>query len=342
MTEIARKAGVAKSTVSLALRNSPRVTEASRLHIQQIAAEMGYHTNALVAQLMAELRREKKQSYVATLALVNLSKFENLDQLVSSVAGMLKGTQQRAQQLGYQLDRFWINEPEITPARLAKILHARNIQGIVFFGIRDDALLQQCEPLWGKLPTVVLGHPPSQPALNFVTNDHYRTAAKACARLRAAGYKRIGIVLDRWLDNILEHRLIAGYLTDVIAQKQNPLLLYLDDPRENPRPEGKKRFTDWMKKHQPDSCICINSFILDWVKELGLTTPDKMGVALLDVPNELRNRAAGMYTDPTWLGMKAVEVLISQIHCREAGIPKFQSGQFIEGQWMDGPSVRAV
>lgn len=340
MTEIARKAGVAKSTVSLALRNSPRVAEASRLHIQKIAAEMGYHTNALVAQLMAELRREKRQSYVATLALINLSQFESLDQLVSSVAGMLEGTRQRAEQLGYQLDRFWINEPEVTPARLTKILHARNIQGIIFFGVRDDALLQRCEPLWGKLPAVVLGHPPAKPALNFVSNDHYRTAAKACTQLRAAGYKRIGIVLDRWLDNILEHRLIAGYLTDVVAQKQNPLLLYLDDPRESPRPEGKKRFADWMKKHQPDSCVCINSFILDWVKELGFTSPGDMGVALLDLPEELRGRAAGMHTDPVWLGMKAVEVLISQIHCRETGVPTFQSGLFVEGQWSEGASVR--
>ena len=74
MAEIAAAAGVAKSTVSLALRNDPRVAPEAREHIQQVAESMGYQTNALVARLMAELRRSKKQSHVATLAMINVSK----------------------------------------------------------------------------------------------------------------------------------------------------------------------------------------------------------------------------------------------------------------------------
>ena len=42
MKEIAQEAGVSVSAVSLALRNSPKVSEKRRLEIEQIAERMGY------------------------------------------------------------------------------------------------------------------------------------------------------------------------------------------------------------------------------------------------------------------------------------------------------------
>jgi LacI family transcriptional regulator len=342
MAEIALKAGVAKSTVSMALRNHPRIAQENRLRIQKIAQEMGYQTNALVAQLMAELRRNKKSNYVANLALINVSKFADLADRISVVAEWEEGTKQRALSLGYELDLFWLEQPGVSVNRLSKILHARGIQGAIFYGIRSNECLQRCEAIWSHLPTVTIGYRSESPALNFVTNDLYATALQACSQLREAGYKRIGIVLDKWLDTLLEHRYIAGYYASFPQVSDALPILYLEDPRESPRPQGKERFCDWVRRWRPDACVCINSFILDWVKELGIEMPSQMGVAFLDLSREFKGKVAGMYQSASWTGMKAVDLLVGHIHRRESGVPLFQNGLLIESQWSPGPTARKI
>ena len=73
MQDIANAAGVGKATVSLALRDDPRLREETRRRIQKIALEMGYRANAVVANLMAQLRASKTPKFQATLGLINAS-----------------------------------------------------------------------------------------------------------------------------------------------------------------------------------------------------------------------------------------------------------------------------
>src|SRR5277367_6472336 len=73
MHEIAERAGVGKATVSLALRDDPRLRPETRRRIQKLAAKMGYRTNATVANLMAQLRASRTPKYQATLGLLNVS-----------------------------------------------------------------------------------------------------------------------------------------------------------------------------------------------------------------------------------------------------------------------------
>lgn len=51
MLDVARKAGVDKSTVSLALSGSPKLPEATRSRIQRIAEELGYTPDPGLARL---------------------------------------------------------------------------------------------------------------------------------------------------------------------------------------------------------------------------------------------------------------------------------------------------
>ncbi|MCX7869398.1 MAG: LacI family DNA-binding transcriptional regulator, partial [Terrimicrobiaceae bacterium] len=71
MSEIARAAGVGKATVSLALRDDPRLRPETRARIQRVARELGYQRNAVVANLMAQLRASRDPKFQATLALLN-------------------------------------------------------------------------------------------------------------------------------------------------------------------------------------------------------------------------------------------------------------------------------
>lgn len=52
LNDIAAKVGVSHVTVSMALRNSPRVAKATRVRVQQMALEMGYTENLLARSLV--------------------------------------------------------------------------------------------------------------------------------------------------------------------------------------------------------------------------------------------------------------------------------------------------
>lgn len=349
MAAIAQRAGVAKSTVSLALKNDPRVLPEKRAMIQELAASMGYQANPLVSRLMFELRKTRKQKYQATLAAVNASDIPSEQyHKISNMAAWQQGLLKRADELGYSVDHFWLNKSGNSPERLAKIIRARNIKGVVFYGVQNEQYLENCQIIWGHFPVVTIGVQLRQPALNFIVNDHYFSGVHACERLKSAGYRRIGIVLDRWLDNLLEHRYVAGYQTALLDHTNRIPVLYLGEHTSKRKvsaaqlPETKRAFAQWIADYRPDAILCINSYLVDWVAELGIRVPEEMGIALLDLPRELNGIVAGMEPRSEWTGMKTIDVLVGQINRGENEVPFFQSGTVIESQWAPGPTVRNV
>lgn len=57
--DVAREAGVAPATASLALRNQPRLRKSICAKVQRVAAKMGYRPNPVVSQLLAQLRASR-------------------------------------------------------------------------------------------------------------------------------------------------------------------------------------------------------------------------------------------------------------------------------------------
>lgn len=259
--------GVAKSTVSLALRGHPRISAQQRDRIRSIATEMGYRTNALVARLMHELRSERKQRYIGTLAFINASPLEPSRAQPSSIdENWQAGAGERASQLGYTLDSFRLHDPDVRPQRLARILHARNVQGVVFYSLDNDSKLENCEAVWEGFPCVSIGTRVRNPPLHFVCNDHYTTALHACDALRALGYRRIGLCTVRWLDNVLEHRFVAGYrqamsLAAEGAEGVELPVFTLHHPHgtmKRHEEEDGRAFQTWVKKYRP-GCLSFGA-----------------------------------------------------------------------------------
>lgn len=340
LADIAAKAGVTKATVSMALRNHLRISEKQRVRIQLIATEMGWRNNALLGQLMHELRRSRTRPYVAPLALINVSRDANIRRNISIVMDRYNGVEQRAEQLGYSIDHFWLYEAGMTPDRLARIFRSRGIQGVIIHGHEQEESMEALAPVWEQFSCVTVGSRIVHPALNFVSNDQYSTALRACERLRALGYARIGLVMDRWLDNKLEHRFVGGLRSRPEIGASIPVL-YLENTYLKRNIAAEKRaFLRWRGEHQPDACISISAHLVEWLRNAGLRVPEDIGFAILDLPKELKGKIAGMDQQHTCMGMSAVDVLIGQLLRRETGVPPIQQGTLIESSWTSGPTIQ--
>src|SRR4051812_40543341 len=70
MEDIARRAGVSVATVSLSLRNEPRISATMRENIATIARELGYEPNPYVSALMRSRRNGRPVSDRPVLAFV--------------------------------------------------------------------------------------------------------------------------------------------------------------------------------------------------------------------------------------------------------------------------------
>jgi LacI family transcriptional regulator len=212
MTEIARAAGVGKATVSLALRNDPRLRPETRKQIQAIAKKMGYKSNAVVSNLMAQLRASKDPKYQATVGLVNASQDRGFIHSNPTFSAVHSGLVRRATELGYGVNEFWLSEPGIDPRRLKQILRARNIHGVIVAAMIENIILaQEFDSVWRDLACVTVGIRPEHPAFHFACNDQFSTAHRTAKQLARLGYKKPGLVIDQHIEQVIDHRFSAGF-----------------------------------------------------------------------------------------------------------------------------------
>ena len=71
LQDVADRAGVHRSTVALALRDHPRIPEATRVRIKAVADQLGYRVNPFVAALM-QSRRVGRTDVAPFVAVNNL------------------------------------------------------------------------------------------------------------------------------------------------------------------------------------------------------------------------------------------------------------------------------
>jgi LacI family transcriptional regulator len=338
MTEVATAAGVSKNTVSLALRGSPRVVAATRQRVVAVAEAMGYRLNPTVSQLMAQLRQNRTPGYQATLALINGNTSRDAFTHHPTIPSYIQGCRQRARQLGYQLDEFWLHEPEMPVTRWLSILRARNIRGIIIVGLmRDNHLPAGLAALWDEFPAVVTGVRTRDPALPFACSDHHALALEAFEKAVALGYRRPALVLDREIDELTEGRFTAGFLTGQsrllpVKQRTRPFYEVAAARRDLPL------FARWLEKNQPDAIFTLYHEVKHWLRDLEWHVPQDIG--LIQYEWRADHRAwAGMDQRNDLVGEAALDMLISMVHHHERGVPEHPRATLIGCHWIDGTTV---
>lgn len=128
LRSLAKTLGLSRTTVSDALRGSPRVDPATAARVKIAAAAAGYLRNPLAGALMSELRRSRGGSFRGVLAAVD---FDEPDRPASAAHfhhELVLGAETRGAALGFKVEKIIVGRGAVSVPRLDSILKARGIK----------------------------------------------------------------------------------------------------------------------------------------------------------------------------------------------------------------------
>ena len=347
MADIARKAGVHLTTVSLALRDHPCLPAKTRERLQRLAKQLGYQPDPAMSALVAYRHRRgprKDQPKIAYLT--------NWDtklgwQESPAHREFFEGAKAKALSLGYQLEHFWLGEPGLSGRRMSDMLATRGIKGLIVASYRQAAdSVRDFE--WPKFSAVKIDFAPRELKLHMVTNDQGAIVRLAAQRVRAAGYRRVGLVMPRWWDEFVDLAWSAGFLAEqqrVPSADRVPILFYSTAQL----PEGASgeavdqavpaaNLRKWLDVNKPEVILSRGIFVRGSLAELGLVVP--RDVAFADIFLEKTDgRVAGVRENCIRVGAVAVEILAGQLHQNAMGVPVVPTATFVEGTWFNGKTL---
>lgn len=321
----------------MAFKGRPNIPEATRERILKIAAELGYAPDPMLSALAAYRNRQRPVTYHGTLAwLVNTAHgFDWRDRtLRPHFSDYFEGATAQAKRYGFQLEIFDFNAPQITPARLASILVARGVSGILLCPQpRPETNL---EFPWHHFSVVTFGYSLATPQLHTVSATQYRAMRQTVHELRRLGYRRIGLALDGDHDLRTDHNYLAGYLVEEFLAASRTRVPMLTAPYTDQRAVAK-----WLRAHKPDAVVTGNYHFLDVLRSLGRRVPEDIGVACPLLPSA-DDGLAGVIENSLVIGNVAVDFLIGMIHRQERGIPGNPQRIHVEGRWLAGNTLRTA
>ncbi|HWL52286.1 MAG TPA: LacI family DNA-binding transcriptional regulator [Chthoniobacteraceae bacterium] len=211
MSDVARRAGVHQSTVSLALRNDLRLPVATRERLQALAREMGYRPNPLVSALISERkRRGARGGRGSVLAFLTSHQVRGQWRHSPVYHQLFERMVACADERGYGLEEFWLGEPGMTPGRMKRILEHRGIRGIVVCPLQGTSHTLDFD--FSSFAAVALGYTLRAPVLDHVSPDYGANMTLAVTRLLEEGFRRVLFITTQDMEERVNHLALGAYL----------------------------------------------------------------------------------------------------------------------------------
>lgn len=329
---VALKAGVSRSTASLALRGDPRLRRETILKVQQAADTLGYTSNPYVAAFQSYARSRATTQLRGTIAILDVIPDRNMLEH-ESARRIFKGATQRAMEQGFQTERFVLNPSTFTARRLDQILHTRKIEGVLIApSPQPDHNITGLD--WSHYACATVGYSLLTPHVHRASNHHFHSLRTIFEQLLARGYHRIGVSLDK----VTQHR-VYGLFTAALLYEHSQLPAGQCVPVVTPNGDAKV-FLHWLKKYKPDAVISDRPRELVWMREAGYNVPEDCGYAALDWSESYDEHCAGCDQMHDEVGAAAIDLIVVQLLRNSRGIPEHPRVLLLEGQWREGPTLR--
>ena len=333
--DIAREAGVSHVTVSLALRESPSIPKHTRDHIRAIAERIGYSPDPMLMALSSYKKQQRPAAHQATIAWVIGSPAATKTG-EGDFMGYYLGAEARAQQLGYVLETIDIKGELGEPKRLRRLLEARNITGLILAPSHLPPHLNHGFDFdLSRYSAVRIGYSYRTPVLNTVVNAQFRTTLAAVQKVVAMGYRRVGMILTKEVDERTYWQFSGAYLAGVhMLPRKNWI-----DPFYAPKVDWEKDFFEWFEKQKIDCLVAAGyGWLCRAMIQRGIKIPEEVGYVDTQLP-EVESYFTGLHQNARQIGRGAVDLLVGMMHRHEVGLPETPSHLLIEGSWRDGETA---
>lgn len=332
LNDIAKAVGVSSMTVSLALRNHPKISEKTRKRVQQKAEELEYVPDPMLSALNQYRVSARKTPVQATLAWIN--PYHDPKRLRAQTEFDLywRGAEAAAKRMGFQLEEFTTRSMSFQ--RMNTVFKTRTIQGVIIASLCrpefSDTHAVWTDFPWEDFAIVRLGRSTDFPKAHYITCAQTTNTILAFEQMYERGYERIGFVGMYAPKKVLCAGASFAQLALPEAQRL-PLLLFNINEENAVR---KQRLSEWLNKTKPDAILTDLPDIDVMLQDLSIRVPDDLGLAattIHDTPID-----AGIDQNPAEVGRTAVRTLVALINEQGFGIPPVRNEILVEGKWVDG------
>lgn len=308
LEDIAKKAGVSRSTVSRVINHQPNVRDNVRARVWKVIHETGYHPNVAARSLASQ-----RSSMIGLVLPHSISSFFTDPYFPHLIQGIAKGCNQYDQTLALFLVATKEDEEKIFP-RVSRR------------GLLDGVILQaghHGDPMIGRMintsiPLVFVGRPFQSEDVSYVDIDNVDGSYNAVAHLVRLGYERIGTIAGPAHSTVgIDRR--QGYL-NALGERDVPVDETLIAEGDFTETGGYSAMQDLLQA-KPDAVFAASDIMaigaMRAVRDAGLAVPEDIAfVGFDDLPlSTPPNPALTTVRQPVYrFGVTAVETLIDLIN----------------------------
>lgn len=185
LEDVAKQAGVSRSTVSRVVNNLPNVREEMRARVLGVIGETGYHPNAAARTLASQ------RSWVIGLVLPHSVSFFFTDPYYPHLT---KGIAQACNQHNYTLALFLVDTKEDEKKIFPRVTHRGLLDGVIVQASHhgDEQIIGHLVD--AKMPLVVAGRPFRSDNVSYIDIDNINASYNAVSHMIRLGYRRIGTI----------------------------------------------------------------------------------------------------------------------------------------------------
>lgn len=309
LEEVARLAGVSRSTVSRVVNDDRRVSDTVRSRVQDIIRQHDYHPNAAARSLASRRTR--------ILGLL-------IPEAVSAVFSdpffprLIQGAVEACNSADYNLLMLMDsgNESDVSDRLYRRVIRGHHLDGmLIVSSVVDDPMIKQL--LASDFPFVLVGRHPRYQEISFVDVDNRAAAQSLVAHLLGHGYEQIAMIggMRNMIATIDRY---GGYVTALqeAGLMPDPQLIAYGDFDE----QGGYRAMQQLLPYQPRAVFVASDMMafgaLQALRDAGIQVPEEIAVVGFD------GVAQGAVSQPPLstisqpisdLGREAIRVLLDAI-----------------------------
>jgi LacI family transcriptional regulator len=330
LKDIADEAGVDKSTVSLALRDDPRIKESTRRKIVTTAARIGYRPDPHLASLMEYVRSSqmKKRDECIAYLKAEQTREEDLDR-IPFFREFHRGAESELDRLGYSVEVFRLREYAFKGKRLSDVLYHRGIRGIV---VSPPAGLSALDTIqWQHFGAITMGYRLRSPRLCRVVCDQVAVIRTVMENLAAKGYMKPLLAFRKGMDAHVNRRWSIAFAGCLERFPQ-----FCAGESYEGEPDG--AFVEHWRASGADCVIGLHYSFARILMDDGVEIPQEVGFVLLD-RHDGPEGTTGIDQQPFLMGQFSARQLSGFLDRNETGIPEHPFNLTVPPIWNEGQTL---